>query len=194
MPPSNMSSTPNSAISMIYLTRGKRLQTEFVGNLETASTLLLYKLGDQHIPSNVSFPAATSVAVINCDRRGVFNALTPYIFPNVRTIHYLSAHPGAFNIHERFKEVMWEVPEKEYAFYDHLCRAGVGRRVPHLLSSFVTNKRIVDGVNGFDVSFHFDLRVPGLGEVDGEWYRDQTQEYLALKQTEFYREEDKELM
>lgn len=164
-------------------------------------------MGDQHIPSNVTFPKAKSIAVLNCSRHAIFNSLTPYIFPHVHTIHYLSAHPGSYGIHNRFEGVMWEVPaEKKYPFYDHLCgEAGVGKRVPHLLSTFVTNKRIVDGVNGFDISFHFDLRIPELrthtqqhvGEhtgVDGEWYREQMAEYLMVKQLEFYNEEEKEML
>lgn len=183
---------------MIYLTRGKKLQPAFVQHLESTSKLVFYKLGDQHIPSNVHFPSVTSVAVINCDRRGVFNLLTPYIFPQLSTIHYLSAHPGSFDIHKRFRDVVWEVPERDYPFYEQLCTLGVGKRVPHLLSTFVTNKRVVDGVNGFDVSFHFDLRIPDLagsgGVVDGEWYRNQMQEYLATKQSEFYCDEEKELV
>ena len=76
---------------------------------------------------------------------------------------------------------------------------------PICFPRFVTNKRIVDGVNGFDISFHFDLRIPELrthtqkhvGEhtgVDGEWYREQMAEYLMVKQLEFYNEEEKEML
>jgi hypothetical protein len=179
----------------MYITRGKKLQYKFVKYVEESSQLLFYKLGDQHIPSNVVFPAAKSVALINCSRLGVFNLLTPYIFPEVREIQYMSAHPGAVDIHRRFDpDVKWVVPDKKYPFFETLCRAGVGQRSPQLLSEFVTNKRIVDGASGFDVSFHFDLRIPEMGVVDGEWYRDQMFEYIANKQAELQREADEEMV
>ena len=182
----------------MYISRGKKLQADFVRHIENTRQLIIYKLGDQHIPSNVVFKNAHSVAVINCSRLGVFNLLTPYTFPNVRYIQYLSAHPGSIDIHRRFHAgVRWLVPDKDYPFFETLCRDGVGERTPNLLSDYVTNKRIVDGTSEFDVSFHFDLRVPEMGTgdvVDGEWYRDQMFEYLAAKQAEIMHEVDAELV
>jgi hypothetical protein len=35
------------------------------------------------------------------------------------------------------------------------------------------------GKNGFDISFHFELNIPGFGITDGEWWRSQFYEYLV---------------
>ncbi len=179
----------------IFLTRGKALSARFVDHIEHAPNVFLYKLGSQHIPSSVCFPKAETVTLINCQREGVFNALTPYMFPNIRQIYYLSAHPGSYKIHERFVGApRWIFPTKDYPFYTYMETLGLGKRDPALLSRTLKNKRIVDGVNGFDISFHFDLEVPGWGLVEGEWWRDQFHEYCAAKQVATYLSVDEELL
>lgn len=182
---------------MLYLTRGKVLDVAFATYIEQTPFLLLYKLGPAHIPYTVRFPKAERVALINCNRRGVFDILTPHAFPAVREIYYLSAHPGSYTVCERFQYASqtptWYVPEKSYPFFTYLEAKVGARRVPNLLSAFVTNKRIVDGAEDFDISFYFDLRLPEGGIVDGERYRDQFHEYLALKQALYYAEEAAEM-
>lgn len=176
------------------ITRGIPLTYKFVKAIETTSDLVVYKLGSiKTLPSNLVFPAAKTATLINCDRTGVFNILTENAFPSLERIHYLSTHPSDFNIHKRFKtnpKVQWVFPEKEYAFYTYILNLGKGHRDPTLLSKYLKNKRIIDGAGDFDISYLFDIQVPGLGCVEGEWYRNQFHEYCVQKRNELLESEE----
>jgi hypothetical protein len=143
----------------------------------------MYKLGGHDIPDRVIFPKAESVTLINCNRNGILNVLTPRVFPNLHRVNYLSTDPGDFKIYERFNDKLkWAFPNKPYDFYDFMVKTGRGTKDPQLIKRYVANKKIIDGKNGFDISFHFDLNIPGFGITDGEWWRSQFYEYLVKKQ------------
>ncbi len=181
------------------ITSGKSLCHIFLYNIENAKNVVIYKLGNHHIPSNVQFPKADTTTLINCSKEGIFNILTPNTFPNLKKINYLSTHPGNYNIAQRFKNVTWEFPDKNYDFYDFMIKRGYGKKNSILLSTYLKNKRIIDGQNGHDISFYFDIFIEdfyGYKDytiVEGEWLRNQFYEYCVHKQQEYYDQEDDEL-
>jgi len=182
------------------ITRGIQLSHKIINHIENASNLVIYKLGEHHIPSNIFFPKAHDITLINCSRIGVFNILTTYILPNLQRVNYLSAHPGNFDIYKRFHHnpkkdnyVQWVFPNKDYDFYTYILNKNIGMKDNQLINRYLKNKRIIDGVNGFDVSFQFDIDLPEYGDVEGEWYRNQFYEYCVSKQNEIIQESEKEL-
>ena len=168
----------------------KNLSLDFVKHIDSTSNLCMYKLGSHYIPNNIIFTKAETVTLINCNRIGILNILTPSIFPKLTKINYLSTDPGDFKIYERFNDkIKWTFPNKPYEFYDFMIKTGRGTKDPQLIKKYVANKKIIDGKNGFDISFHFDLNIPGFGIVDGEWWRSQFYEYLVKKQKiELYKD------
>jgi hypothetical protein len=135
------------------------------------------------MPPDIIFPKAETITLINCSRDGILNILTPRILPKLSKVNYLSADPGNFKIYERFNNnVKWIFPNKSYDFYDFMVKSGRGTKDTQLIKKYVTNKKIIDGKNGFDISFHFELNIPGFGITDGEWWRSQFYEYLVQKQ------------
>jgi hypothetical protein len=161
----------------------KNLSKDFVNHIDSTSNLCVYKLGSHYIPKHIFFPKVDNVTLINCSRDGILNILTPNIFPNLSKINYLSADPGNYEIYERFNNnIKWVFPNKSYDFYDFMVKTGRGRKDSQLIKKYVANKKIIDGKNGFDISFHFDLNVPGFGIADGEWWSSQFYEYLLQKQ------------
>ncbi len=184
----------------MLISRGTQLSEKLINYIENTSNVVIYKLGEHHIPSNIFFPNAKEATIINCTRTGVFNILTPFVFPNIKKINYLSAHPGNFEIYKRFNYdiksdnyVKWVFPKKEYDFYDYIIKKNIGFKDNKLIDNYLKNKRVIDGINGFDISFYFDLELPGFELVDGEWYRNQFYEYYVRKQNEIISQNDKEL-
>lgn len=170
--------TSNKLISF-----SKKLSNDFVKHIDSTSNICLYKLGTHYIPNNIIFPKADTLTLINCNRNGILNILTPTIFPNLSRVNYLSTDPGDFKIYERFDDkIKWAFPNKTYDFYDFMVKTGRGTKDLELIKTYVTNKRIIDGKNGFDISFQFDLNIPGYGIIDGDWWRSQFYEYLVNKQ------------
>ena len=161
----------------------KNLNKDFVKHIESTPKLCVYKLGSHYIPDTVIFPKAESLTLINCSRHGILNILKPTIFPNLEKVNYISTDPGDFKIYERFNDkIKWTFPNKPYEFYDFMVKSGRGTKDQQLIKKYVANKKIIDGKNGFDISFHFDLNIPGFGIIDGEWWRSQFYEYLVKKQ------------
>ena len=162
---------------------GKKLSMDFVKHIESTQNMCMYKLGSHYIPDRVVFPKAETVTLINCNRNGILNILTPTTFPNLSKVNYLSTDPGDFKIYERFNDKLkWVFPNKPYEFYDFMVQTGRGTKDSQLIKRYVTNKKIIDGKNGFDISFQFDLNIPNFGIVNGEWWRLQFYEYLVHKQ------------
>ena len=162
---------------------GKKVSVDFVKHIETAQNMCMYKLGSHYIPDSIVFPKAETVTIINCNRNGILNVLTPRVFPNLSKVNYLSTDPGDFKIYERFNnKLKWVFPNKPYEFYDFMVKGGHGTKDSQLIKRYVTNKKIIDGKNGFDISFQFDLNIPGFGIVNGEWWQLQFYEYLVHKQ------------
>lgn len=161
----------------------KNLSKDFVNHIDSTHNLCVYKLGSHYIPNHIFFPKVENITLINCSRDGILNILNPNIFPNLSKVNYLSASPGNFEIYERFDDkIKWIFPNKSYEFYDFMVKTGRGIKDSQLIKNYIVHKKIRDGKNEFDISFHFDLNIPGFGIVDGEWWSSQFYEYLLQKQ------------
>lgn len=161
----------------------RHLTSDFEKYITNTNNLCLYKLGNHSIPQNIIFPKTKTLTLINCNRGGILDIFTPTIFPNLSDVNYISADPGDFKIYERFNDqIKWVFPNKTYEFYDFMIKNGRGRKDPQLIKNYLTNKKIIDGKNGFDISFEFDLVVPQYGIVNGDWWRSQFYEYLVKQQ------------
>jgi hypothetical protein len=161
----------------------KKLSKEFMNHIDSTHNLCVYKLGSHCIPNHIFFPKVENITLINCSRDGILNILNPNIFPNLSKVNYLSTSPGNFEIYERFDDkIKWIFPNKSYEFYDFMVKTGRGIKDSQLIKNYIAHKKIRDGKNEFDISFHFDLNIPGFGIVDGEWWSSQFYEYLLQKQ------------
>lgn len=170
-------------LSRKLISFSKGLSKEFINHIETTPNLCMYKLGSHYIPDKLVFPKAECITLINCNRNGILNIFKTSIFPNLNRVNYLSTDPGDFKIYERYNDKLkWVFPNKPYEFYDFMVQTGRGTKDPQLIKDYVTNKKIIDGKNGFDISFEFDLNIPGYGIVAGDWWRSQFYEYLVRKQ------------
>jgi hypothetical protein len=168
----------------------KNLSPDFVKHIENSNNLCLYKLGSHNIPKNIFFPNASTLTLINCSNVGIQNILYPNIFPNLNTVNYLSMATSCNSLQHRFtKNTKWVFPDKNYDYYNYMVKSGYGVKDTEILKRYITNKKIIDGKNGFDISFEFDINVPSYGIIDGEWWRSQFYEYLVKKQKlELYKD------
>lgn len=161
----------------------KNLTKDFVHHIENTNNLCVYKLGGHHIPQNIRFPKAESLTLINCGQSGLNNILHPKFFPNLTTVNYLSTASGNHTFHTRFPpETKWIFPNKNYDYYNFMVEAGFGKKDPDLIKRYIANKKLIDGKNGFDISFQLDLTIPGYGIANGDWWQYQFYEYLVQKQ------------
>lgn len=161
----------------------KNLSQEFVKHIETTPNLCMYKLGSQFIPESIIFPRAEKVTLINCSSHGILNILNPTIFPNLNKVNYLSTDPGDFKIYERFNDnIRWIFPNKTHDFFDFMVKIGRGTKDSQLIKKYVASKKILDGKNGFDISFECDLNIPGYGIIAGDWWHSQFYDYIVKKQ------------
>lgn len=162
----------------------KNLSTDFINHIQNTKNVCLYKLGSHNIPENIFFPNAKSLTLINCSNYGIQTIVDPRFFPNINTINYLSMSPKSNTIHTRFgSNTKWIFPDKNYEYYNFMVETGYGRKDPELLKRYINNKKIIDGKNGFDISFELDLNIPEFGIVSGNWWQSQFYEYLVMKQT-----------
>jgi hypothetical protein len=169
-----------------------KLSYEFKKYIESSNNLCIYKLGSTPIVSNIFFPNAKTITLINCNRAGVNNILKSEILPNIEKVNYLSAHPGDYNIYNRFSDsVKWIFPNKEYEFYNTMVANGRGKKDHNLIKNYIVNKKIIDGNNSFDISYEFDLNIPEYGITSGEWWRFQFYEYLAQALAKMPEKNDK---
>ncbi len=154
----------------------------FVRHIETATHQVLYKFPNIHVPSNISFPATKTLTLINCHRAGVYNIFTPFAFPNLECVQYMSGHPGDYNIDRRFGDYLqWVVPHMRYSYYEYLRVKKGATTDATLIRTFIRNKRYKDGAGDFDVRYDMDLDVPDWGEVDGDWWSEQWVSYIRTK-------------
>lgn len=134
-------------------------------------TLCLFRIQSEALSPVMCFPHVHAVSLIHCSRKGVSNVLTPERFPNLKTVQYLSAHPGQADIHRRFsKKIEWIFPHRNYAFYDCMMEAGLGRIDPQLLHRYLYQLRLHP--------YKARLNLPGYGICDGEQYRSQMIRFL----------------
>ena len=147
-------------------------------HLQRTSNICLYQIGNGKlaVPASLFFPMARTVTLIHCTPEGVSGILQPSIFPNLDQVHYLSAHPGSFDIHKRFrKPITWLFPNYQYDFYRCMIEAGFGKVENRLIRTYI--HKFTEYSNGFQV----DINLPGIGYTDGMWYKQQIQNYFSQK-------------
>lgn len=141
----------------------------FHSYFQQSKQLCLYRIGSQKLCSTLSFPHVHTIVLIHCSRIGVSNVLTPSRFPNLKSIHYLSAHPGQVDIYKRFpNNLEWLFPNKKYMFYNCMMEAGMGRVEERLISTYV--HRVTDQ--------YIKLHIPKYGLYHGKVYQKHLLSYL----------------
>jgi hypothetical protein len=145
------------------------LSAIFHSYVRKSATLCLYQVGDHYLAPKLVFPHVQTLALIHCSRNGVQNVLTPSRFPNVKTVHYLSAHPGQVDLYRRFpSNIDWVFPNSKYIFYKCMIDAGIGRVDPQIISRYVY--RVLDN--------DIHIKLPGYGIYIGKHYRTHMNKYL----------------
>lgn len=138
--------------------------------------LCFYDMRYAILPSALSFPKASTVSIIRCSPYVIPSILTPERFPNLKTIHYLSAHPGKVDLYRRFvTPIDWVFPNNEYPFYSRMIEVGKGRLDPHLISRYISRQSYS---RHRPHRMEFDLHIPGLNIMDGICYRTFLYRYL----------------
>jgi len=128
--------------------------------------MCLYRIGAEKLCPTRSFPDIHTVALIHCSRDGINNVLTPTRFPNLKKVHYLSAHPGQVDIYRRFSQpIQWLFPNRKYLFYNCMMEAGLGRVENHLIRNYIYSLRTIP--------YEIQLNLPNFGTLDGATYRSQ---------------------
>lgn len=151
------------------------LSSIFHHYIQRTKNLCLYGIGEQKINSKLIFPQASIVTLINCKREGINQFLKPEIFPNVKVIHYLSAHPGQIDLYRRFNSsVSWVFPNRNYIFYECMMEAGLGHIDPTLIRRYICRVHMSTGKR-----MEADLLLPELGVYKSSYYRVQLSRYLS---------------
>ena len=152
------------------------ISNTFLKYITRASNVCIYQFGNQKISPTLQFPQARTVTLINCSREGVNRILTPSIFPNMREVHYLSAHPGQVDIYQRFsRPISWIFPNSDYIFYKCMIEAGLGRVENRLISTYI------DSIDQDQKKIYADLCLPDYGLTIGEPYRMRLHHYLQYQ-------------
>ena len=152
------------------------ISNTFLKYITRTSNICIYQFGNQKISPTLQFPHARTVTLINCSREGVNRILTPSIFPNMREVHYLSAHPGQVNIYERFsRPISWIFPNSDYIFYKCMIEAGLGRVENRLISTYINS------VDRDQKQIYAELCLPDYGFTVGEPYRLRLHHYLQYQ-------------
>ena len=157
-------------------------------HIQQTSHLCLYRLCKKPVPPTLFFPKVKTVALIHCSSAGISNILRPSIFPNLSEVHYLSAHPGCFDLHTQFKpSVSWVFPNLRYAFYDCMIQAGQGRIENQLISTYI--HQFVKFPKGAEMMIH----LPGYDVVKGSEYTRHLQQYLYQSNRHRYQSYSNEI-
>jgi len=135
--------------------------------LGRTSTLCLYN-HSQRIP--IVFPKVQTLALVQCTKINEF--VLPSVFPNLRTIHYLSTPPVSY---KRIANVKWIFPSMSHPFYQGMMEAGIGRIDYDLVSRYITGiKHTEDGIET-------TLWVPDYGIIDADVYQHYVDHYIKNK-------------
>jgi len=126
--------------------------------IQTTSTLCIYQLRQERICPSIYFPNVDTLALIRCNPDGISNIIKSSIFPNLKTIHYLSLHPGDYQIQKRFSNsrISWVFPAKPYTFYDNMVYGGLGKKDNTLITQYIDSKSTVD-LSTCNTSFYLKL-------------------------------------
>lgn len=136
--------------------------------------MCMFRIGTQKIYPTLSFPHVHTVALIDCSPAGIRQILTHRRFPHLKTVHYLSAHPGRVDIYNRFSQrIDWVFPNQKYPFYNCMMDAGKGRVDPKLIRTYIHD------IQGEEVELH----LPGYGVCSGRSYYYKLLRYLQTPYT-----------
>lgn len=150
------------------------LSSIFHHYIQRTKTLYLYGIQTPTINSKLIFPQVKTLALVHCSRDSIQTLLSPTHFPNLKTIHYLSAHPGMVDIHRTLpSSVSWVFPNRNYIFYQCMLEAGHG----HIDSTLV--RRYVHRIYKNNARMEVDILLPELGVYKGSYYRTQFTRYLS---------------
>ena len=156
------------------------ISNTFIKYITRTSNACIYQFGNQQISPTLQFPNVRIVTLINCSREGVNRILKPSIFPNIREVHYLSAHPGQVDIYQRFsRPISWVFPNSDYIFYKCMIQAGWGRVENRLISTYIHSTEL------YQNQLYADLIVPQYGLTIGESYRTRLHHYLQYQHYPF---------
>jgi len=145
-------------------------------HLQRTTNLCLYQIGHTKISPSLFFPKAATVTLIHCTPAGISTILQPSIFPNLRNVHYLSAHPGTIDLYTRFKKpIQWIFPNQRYTFYQCMIDAGHGRVENRLIRTYIHECETRSNQP------YVTMNMPGYGMVEGSWYRRQVEDYFSQK-------------
>ena len=148
----------------------------FLWHFQRTRHLCVYQyqyLKTNPLPSTLIFPYVTKLTLIDCNRRSISHLLFPERFPHLQQIQYLSGHPGTYNIYQRFPtSVSWVFPNRDYAFYNCMVEAGIGKKNNDLILSYIMGQKIKDNMK------YFDIHVPGYGHTDGDMYQSHMHHYF----------------
>lgn len=137
----------------------------FLKYINTTSHLVLYQLKSQFIRDNLVFPNVSKLSLVHCNHIGIKRILKSEIFPNLSEIHYLSTHPGEYDIYHKLSPtVKWIFPNYSFGFYDSMMESGRGFKNDLLIPNHITDfKQIYQLI-------YFDLYLPNYGIMDGHYY------------------------
>jgi hypothetical protein len=140
------------------------------------SHLVLYRLKSQFIRNQITFPNVTTLSLVHCHHIGIKRILNTSIFPNLKEIHYLSTHPGEYDIYRKLSpQLKWIFPNYSFGFYDSMMEAGRGIKSDLLISNHITNFKITNHL------MYFDLYLPNYCIADGYWYLSMQNMFLKEK-------------
>lgn len=141
--------------------------------LRYSKNACFYHLRSKCFPSTICFPFAETVTLIRCHPLIINELLRPSIFPNIKNINYLSAHPGDIDITKRFNSsVQWIFPNLKHPFYENTFLAGKGKIDDCLIYSYISNKKL-------SPSSEFYLYIPGYSIIDGALYHSLVHQYFS---------------
>jgi hypothetical protein len=97
--------------------------TEFIYQIEIASSITIPCVGDEFLPRNIIFPNATHLTIVGWDKNGVFYNLNKTRFPNVKRINYLCGSPASPKILHQFTndpQFIWGLRRTHHRFFDDI--------------------------------------------------------------------------
>ena len=139
--------------------------------LNKTPTMCFYKYQNLY-PLKGVFPNVHTLSLIQCTQ--IAPLLQSSVFPNLRTIHYLSAPPKEL-IHDAFR-FKWVFPSLVHPFYSGMMEAGIGRVDEQLIPTYIDS--MIPAEDGLmDVSLH----IPEYGIIDGDRYEYYMRHFFTKK-------------
>ena len=139
--------------------------------LNKTPTMCFYKYQNLY-PLKGVFPNVHTISLIQCTQ--IAPLLQSYVFPNLRTIHYLSAPPKEL-IPDAFR-FKWVFPSLVHPFYSGMMEAGIGRIDEQLIPTYIDS--MIPAEDGLmDVSLH----IPEYGIIDGDRYEYYMRHFFTKK-------------